>query len=654
VDNVGQGRWLAFLPQEPLPADTPISVSVRPGTPSAEGPLVTQEEQNFNFYTYAPLRIDHHGCSWSEDKCRPLSPFFIRFNNPLDMDNYQDSMLRIVPELPGATVNIFGDTINIRGASKGQTTYRITVGKEVQDIFGQKLGKDETLTFRVGTADPVLIGPDEILVTLDPAAEKPVLSLYTINYNKLDLKVYAVEPSDWPAFKEYLRQYQRTDVPSNPPGRLVLDKTMRLETPTDTLTEVGVDLSEVMQGEFGHFIVIVKPPKGFFEEERYWETVQTWVQVTQIGLDAFADHSEMMVWTTALKDGAPLSEVTIEGDPARVKAVTGEDGTVRFPIPGAGAQYLVASQGQDQAILPRSTYYWGDDAWVPRPPNDELRWYVFDDRQVYKPGEEVHVKGWLRRVGGAQDGDVGLVGSVVETVSYQVVGPQGNELASGRPQVNALGGFNFNFTLPENANLGYAQLILNAQGNLGGLDGSQHYHDFQILEFRRPEFEVTARNETEGPYFVGEHAVVAVEAKYYAGGPLPNAEVSWQVTSSPSNYSPPNWPDFIFGIWQPWWWYHEPLVSFERYGPYGIEYGEVASTLRNLINRVLSACWQKPRSLTSTARPGLAQPACWYTRPSSTLDCEVNTSLSSGEIRWRSNSSSLIWMATPSPTGLFL
>ncbi|MES0361174.1 MAG: alpha-2-macroglobulin family protein, partial [Anaerolineales bacterium] len=46
-------------------------------------------------------------------------------------------------------------------------------------------------------------------------------------------------------------------------------------------------------------------------------------------------------------------------------------------------------------------------------------------------------------------------------------------------------------------------------------------------------------------------------------------------TSSPSNYSPPNWPDFIFGIWQPWWWYYEPLVSYEASGPYGIEYGEV-------------------------------------------------------------------------------
>ncbi len=575
AENAGEGRWLAFRAQEPLPPDTPISVSIGPGTPSAEGPLVTEEAQYFSFHTYAPLRIVKHGCAWSDDQCRPLTPFFISFNNPIDVDLYDDSLLSISPELPGATVNIFGDTINIRGASEGQTTYRITVSGDIQDVFGQKLGKDETLSFRVGSAEPLLIGPDGILVTLDPAASKPVLSLYTINYNRLDLKIYAVEPSDWPAFKEYLQEYQRTDVGRKPPGRLVLDESMRLETATDVLTEVGVDLSEVMEGDYGHFVVIVKPPKGLFQEERYWETVQTWVQVTQIGLDAFADHSEMTVWTTALKDGAPLSGVTIQGDPAGMKVITEEDGTIRFDIPGAGVQYLVASQGEDEAILPRSSNFWGDDAWVPRPPNDQLRWYVFDDRQIYKPGEEVSVKGWMRQIGGRQDGDVGLVGSSVDAVRYQVVGPQGNEIGSGRSAVNALGGFDFTFTLPENTNLGYAQLILDVEGNLSSLDGRQYYHQFQILEFRRPEFEVTARNETEGPYFVGEHAVVAVEAKYYAGGPLPNAEVSWQVTSSPSNYSPPNWPDFIFGIWQPWWWYYEPLVSYEGFGPFGMEYGEV-------------------------------------------------------------------------------
>ena len=193
------------------------------------------------------------------------------------------------------------------------------------------------------------------------------------------------------------------------------------------------------------------------------------------------------------------------------------------------------------------------------PVQDELRWYVFDDRAMYRPGEEVHVKGWLRQVGGRQDGDVGLVGDALQTVSYQVVGSQGNELLNGQAQVNLLGGFDFVFTLPTNANLGQAWIQLEALGSLAGLDGRRFDHRFQVQEFRRPEFEVSARNETTGPYFAGGEATVAVEASYYAGGPLPNAEVTWQVSSSPSNYSPPNWPDFVFGKWTPWWFSYEPV-----------------------------------------------------------------------------------------------
>ena len=54
--RAGEGRWLAFVAEEPLPADASISVTVGPGTPSAEGPLVTEEAQRYEFRTYAPLR----------------------------------------------------------------------------------------------------------------------------------------------------------------------------------------------------------------------------------------------------------------------------------------------------------------------------------------------------------------------------------------------------------------------------------------------------------------------------------------------------------------------------------------------------------------------------------------------------------------------
>ena len=96
-----EGRWLAFKAATPLPAATNIQVTIGPGTPSAEGPLVTQEAQSFSFPTYTPLRIEDHGCYQYDSQCRPLTPFTIRFNNPIDAQAYQESMLRVEPEIPG-------------------------------------------------------------------------------------------------------------------------------------------------------------------------------------------------------------------------------------------------------------------------------------------------------------------------------------------------------------------------------------------------------------------------------------------------------------------------------------------------------------------------------------------------------------------------
>ena len=562
------GRWLAFQATQSLPPETSISVTVGSGAPSAEGPLTTTEIQSFNFSTYAPLRIEEHRCSGYSDRCPPLTPFYVRFNNPLDTNVHTEDMLRVEPEIPGVSANVYGDSIEISGETKGQTTYTVTVSGEVKDIFGQQLGQNTRLTFKVDKAEPLLVNTRQNFLTLDPTASKKIFSVYAINYSKLNLKVYSVQPNDWTRFQQTLREWQQTDATPKMPGRLVADQVLNLDIPTDTLSQVDINLSQYMNGKFGHFVVIVEPPAGIFESEndkwrRFSQTIITWVQITQIGLDAYNDHSGMVAWTTDLKDGSPLESVQIQPNMGGATILSDANGVARFRIP-TGATYLVASQGADQAILPRTPDFWYEDTWTAGPPVDTLRWYVFDDRKMYRPGEEVHVKGWLRSIGERQNGDVGLVGGSLHSINYQIRDSQGNDLGNGQAELNALGGFDFAFTIPQATNLGNAEINLYTMDNLGGLDGLQFYHVFQIQEFRRPEYEVNARNETTGPYFAGDHATLAVEAKYYAGGGLPNADVTWDVTTSPGSYSPPNWPDFTFGNWQPWWFY-----DFEYPGPYG-------------------------------------------------------------------------------------
>lgn len=546
------GRWVVFQAQELLPLDSDISITVGPATPSAEGPLTSGDIQSFSFHTYAPLKVIEHGCSWGGSDCRPLSPFYIRFNNPLDQKLFSEELVQVKPEIPGMSVNVMGESLMIQGETKGQTTYTVTLDGSLTDSYGQKLGQTQSLTFKVGNAEKMMVGTDQNFITLDPASGDPAYSVYSVNFNKLDVQIYSVKPTDWPAFKKYLREYRQTDKPAAIPGIKVFDGSVDIKSVADSLTETPIKLKPYMKGNAGQFVLIVKPHLGLFEKDEYWQRVQVWLQVTHIGLDSMVDNSSITAWATDLRNGAPLQNVSISADSAMQQAVTGETGLVTFPIP-SGATYLTATSGDDLAILPRSLNYWGDDSWNASPVFDELRWYVVDDRQMYKPGEEVHVKGWLRRIGGTQTGDVGLVGNDVTAVSYTITEPQGNELNHGEAKVNALGGFDLAFTIPEKTNLGNAQINFQAGGSLTNLSNTSFGHSFQIQEFRRPEFEVTARNDTPGPYFAGDTGVAAVEAKYYAGGPLPNAAVTWQVTTTPASYSPPNWSDFTFGTWIPWW-----------------------------------------------------------------------------------------------------
>ena len=253
-------------------------------------------------------------------------------------------------------MDVFGNTVQITGMTVGRTTYKVKVSGEIKDTFGQTLGKDEQVRFQVGPADPYLIGPAERFITLYPSAKDPAISLFVMNYEKLDVQIYAVQPSDWPAYLTYLDEYRWTDKPQSPPGKLLFDETHTVDTVADALTEITLDLSKFMDVSFGHFVVIVKPHKGLFDKEDYWETVNVWAQVTQIGLDAYSDQSELVVWTTALADGAPLSGVKIGDASARIEAVTDKDGMARFDLPSGGTQYLLAQVGEDVAMLPFSTY----------------------------------------------------------------------------------------------------------------------------------------------------------------------------------------------------------------------------------------------------------------------------------------------------------
>ncbi|MDQ3339009.1 MAG: MG2 domain-containing protein [Myxococcota bacterium] len=551
IKDEQDGRWIAFRAKSPLPRDASIDVQIGAGTPSAEGPNTTKSMQSFQFRTYPPLRIERSECGYNGE-CPPNNPYVIQFNNQIDADRFADEQLTVTPAVPGLKIVQSGNYLTLMGLTKARTTYKIVVSGGLLDEFEQTLGKDTTLTWRVTDARPTFYGPSGLVVA-DPMAKKPSLDFFTTNYEQLKVRLYQVAPSDYDEYLNYLRNQWNKDKPPKIPGKKVFDQLVKTSAGQNELVETRIELASALKNNLGHALAIVEP---YPWKERYDPPrLISWVQSTKIGIDAYVDADNLVAFASELGTGKAAGGVALEIAPFGTKGQSDDKGMATLALGKGGvkgAHMLLAKRGDDVAFVTDNQGYWSEHgSWTKQPRVKRLAWYVIDDRKMYKPGEEVTLKGLLRVLDPGKGGDINGTSGAVTQIAYKVKDSRGNQIGTGSMPVSAAGSFDGKFTLPKTPNLGYAQVELAAQGRMQ----DTHYHSFQVEEFRRPEFEVTA-NASQGPFLVGQGGDVTVNAKYYAGGPLAGAPVNWYVSASQTSFTPPNRDEYVFGQWVPWWSYH--------------------------------------------------------------------------------------------------
>src|SRR5207253_11466773 len=135
-----------------------------------------------------PLRVERAECGYQNKNCAPTHPFAITFNNPLNVDKFDESMITVSPEIPGLRVVQQYSYVTLQGATKARTTYKVTVSSKVPDEFGQTLGSEKTYTWPVGDAYPTFFGPSGMVV-LDPIAAKHTLDFFSTNYEQLKVRL---------------------------------------------------------------------------------------------------------------------------------------------------------------------------------------------------------------------------------------------------------------------------------------------------------------------------------------------------------------------------------------------------------------------------------------------------------------------------------
>ncbi|MEM7227654.1 MAG: alpha-2-macroglobulin family protein [Planctomycetota bacterium] len=151
-------------------------------------------------------------------------------------------------------------------------------------------------------------------------------------------------------------------------------------------------------------------------------------------------------------------------------------------------------------------------------------WRLFTaaDRPAYRPGDDVQWKVTARQMTrGSYRTPAG------ESVYYEIEGPQG-KIEDGTVELNSFGSGWDDMTIGDDAALGEYRISFypstKKNTRLGGVTL------FRIEEYKLPEFEVTVatpRDDDGRPvtYLLGDSVEASIEASYYFGGPVGNANV---------------------------------------------------------------------------------------------------------------------------------
>lgn len=158
--------------------------------------------------------------------------------------------------------------------------------------------------------------------------------------------------------------------------------------------------------------------------------------------------------------------------------------------------------------LSRARYYEKKD--------DEMKYQLFTDRAIYRPGQKVHATAVSYIVKKGLDASV--PGKSME-LKFILRDANWKQVAEQKATTDEYGTASVDFELPQGGQTGMYHVSVNNRAN----------SSFRVEEYKRPTFEITFPKVNE-KYNWGDTVVVKASAKTYAGVPVQGAKVEYQVT----------------------------------------------------------------------------------------------------------------------------
>jgi uncharacterized protein YfaS (alpha-2-macroglobulin family)/tetratricopeptide (TPR) repeat protein len=410
---------------------------------------------------------------------------------------------------------------------------------QFEPIMTQPAGKGATIDYRFRNGQSVALVAHKIKV---PKLLEDVKAFLKSNPNRLDWERVNIGDIGYRLVHKNQKEYLGAEVASwkmdLKPRELHFDKRVTITTP---LQEPGAYLlTATMAGGNTSYIVvwlndtsIVKKPldgKSYY----YVADAVSGRPVDKANLEFFGWNQKHLGGQRFTVDVQQFAEFT----DADGQLILGPD---RQPT---NYQWLIT------ATTPagRFAYLGFTGVWYGRQYDQEYnqtKVFAITDRPVYRPGQKVDFKFWVRHAQYDQDNTSDYAN---QNFTVELRDPKGEKILEKGVKADAYGGIEGQYALKDDATLGVYGLSVR-QGDRG-FGGGQ----FRVEEYKKPEFEVTVEAPKD-PVMLGEKITATIKAKYYFGSPVTEAKVKYKVlrTSHTESWYPVGPWDWFYG--PGYWWF---------------------------------------------------------------------------------------------------
>jgi len=553
---------LEVWPSKPLPAGKDWKLHVAPGiTPLEDSRIKTKTPLTARWGTILPGKLESLRTYAPVDGTNSLE---IAFDKPLAKNpKLLLAFLEIKPSTPEPPkVEITRNVATLSSPRFGfNTRYKLTLkpGLPMLDGLPIPTGYTKTLSFHPHRPSIGLPSADQAQL-VHGRRQYPI---DVVNLASLRLQAREIPAKDLPrvlaAYKHYRQGLNGGSTrmlgfpvsDSLVPGKVVLDRNLVFapQAPVNRSESLNLDWKNILDEERPTtlFLHAVGKPSQRVDGGRL-AISQAVVQITDLGLAWKRGDTGVFAFVFSHASGDPVEGARLslhdeQGAPL-TETTTDKDGIAQLKK-SSDARWIMARTEKDVHASSLDAGYQAYSPWRLGAPNYDWRTLpksrraacIFTDRNLYRPGDTVHLATLLRNYTGhlptaPGEGEFSLT---CEDDSGQVFHESPVTLKNG-------GLVTADIILPP-GRTGYFEAVLHWKP-ADGSEEESFSHYFLVQDFRRNAFEVNLK--VPEKLLTPKSIKADVQAQYFLGAPVATGQVQWSMHLTGKGFYPDGWRDYFF------------------------------------------------------------------------------------------------------------